>query len=536
MSEEMNDEYENCKGYEDYDPCAQCCPCAPCNQYMPCGPCDLCDSENCIENEFIRDNQRFLNNQENKDLKNKIEELNQIIIQKNKELEENRIKNDNQLIKINKTFDTHINEYQKLMENFSRVQEELNNAKNEIKNKELIINQLQGNMNLNNDNLQAPNMILLLNQKLKDIYQDFFNDGNNQNIFNENDYLNLDNNDQLQLLMNYIDNFYQQLNNFKQYNFNEIMKLRNLLQRNNNNQNNNNINPQFYLNFINLINNFLNNIPNNIGNFPNYSLKDNNNKKYKDILTTIKILTDYIISTQNNNNNQYNLNDIDMNYKYNELNKKLKEMSDLLIESNECLKKAKQENNILKQKYNELENKYNLSIKDVSSIENNNNNKDKDYENLINKLNKKNQQIRSLEHMIARLTNKNNNNMSNIINPSNKSMFTDTSYYGKIVNKKIFNEIKNNNQNSLYFNNNFIKDAKSEKSLRKFLNKYTDGEYDNALNKSKDFNNIINIEDEIENLNRGTNNEIEFDDFGNENNYNEEEEEKKYQMEGKIYN
>ncbi len=49
---------------------------------------------------------------------------------------------------------------------------------------------------------KAPNIILLLNQKLKDIYQDFFNDGNNQNIFNENDYLNLDNNDQLQLLMN----------------------------------------------------------------------------------------------------------------------------------------------------------------------------------------------------------------------------------------------------------------------------------------------------------------------------------------------
>ena len=136
--------------------------------------------------------------------------------------------------------------------------------------------------------------------------------------------------------------------------------------------------------------------------------------------------------------------------------------------------------------------------------------------------------------MITRLTNRtnNNNNTSNFIS---KSMLNDSSYCGKIINKKIYNEIKNNtNQSSLYFkNNNFIRDEKNENNLRLFLNKYTNGEYDRKINDNENNNvNVINIKDEIENLNKGISNEL--DDI--ENNYNEEEEERKYLMEGKINN
>ena len=525
-----------------YDDCVQYDECSP---YDPCNPFG---EDNCIENEYINDNQMFLNNKENIELKKQIKELNQKLFEKNKELEENRRKNDDQLIKINKTFDNHINEYQRLVNNYSNLKNELNIAKNEIKNKNQIIFNLQNNRNANNINSDDQNLILFINQKLKNMFLEFFeeenneNENENKNIFNEDEYLNLDTNNQLQLLIKNIDIFSNELNEYKNNNYNEIIQLRNLLQSNNNNNtknngNNNNV-QQFYLKYINLMNNFINSLSNNIGTFPNYSLEDDNNKKYNDILLTSRILTDYIISTQNTNNN-IPTNENNMNMYNEELNKRLKEMSELLVKSNEYLNKSRQDYNELKQKYNELEKKYNLNIKDISSIDNNNNNnnKDNDYSKLVNELNNKNQQIKSLEHMIARLTNRtnNNNNTSNFIS---KSMLNDTSYCGKIVNKKIYNEIKNNtNQSSLYFNNNkFVRDEKNENNLRLFLNKYTNGEYDRKIKDNENNNdaNIINIKDEIENLNKGLSNEIDDDDI--ENNYNEEEEERKYLMEGKINN
>ena len=146
--------------------------------------------------------------------------------------------------------------------------------------------------------------------------------------------------------------------------------------------------------------------------------------------------------------------------------------------------------------------------------------------------------------MITRLTNRaNKNNTSNIINMTSKSMLNDSSYYGKIINKKLYNEIKNNqNKSSFYLNNNnrFIKDEKNENNLKIFLNKYTNGEYSNKKNENKNMNNkfIINLKDEIENenLNKGISNVLSDDEIENEQNYNEEEEERKYQMEGKISN
>ena len=514
------------------------------------------EEENNCENDYndYNDNNQFnMKDQENIQLKNKIQELNQLLFQKDKELEENRIKNDNQLIKINKTFDRHINEYQKLVDNYTKVQNELNNAKKEIINKNQIIKNLQNNMGINNNNinnnLEDEKLILFINRKIKDIYQNYFKETNN--IFNENELLNKDINGKIQILIRNIDFFSNKLINFRNNNINEITKLRNILKNNNNNKNentSNSIDPQFYIKFINLINIFCNNLPNNINyfnNLPNYSLKDKNDKIYNDILVTFKILTNYIISyLKNSNKNNIISNEfsVEENNKYNEeLNKRLKEMSDLLIKSNEYLNKSRQENNDLKKKYNELEVKHNLTIRDISSIENNKD-KDKDVDKLIKDLNKKNQQIKSLEHMITRLTKRRKSNTSNIVNMTNKSMLTDTSYYGKIINKKIYNEIRNNqNQSSFYLNTyKFVKDEKNEENLKNFLDKYTNGEYGNGnISKIKENNNkyIINLKDEIEgNENKVINSNFSDDEIDNEQNFNEEEEEKKYLMEGKIHN
>ena len=515
-----------------------------CDQYNQYNQYDLCEPEKNIKNEYNNDNNdntMLLRDKEIMELKSKIVELNKLLIQKNNELKENRIKNDNQLIKINKTFDNHINEYQRLVQNYSSMQQELTNLQKEIKNKNQIIMQLQNNKN-NIINEQDTNLILAINKKIKNIYQIFFDKGNN--IFNEHIFLKSDKDNQIKLLMRNIDMFSQELISYKNKDYNYNKKYRNNLQNNNFNNNTNNIDPQFYLKFIDIIKTFCNNLSNNINNFnnlPNYSIKDKNDKKYKDILITIKALTDYIISNENNVNNFNTNNNINNNNQYIELKKRLNEMSDLLVKSNEYLNKSRQDNYELKQKYYELEKKYNLNIKDISSIDNNNKDKEKDNYKLLNELNNKNQQIKSLEHMITRLTDKRNNtNTSNTIYNNNRSMLTDTSYYGKIVNKKLYNEIKSQNQskNSFYLNNKFIKDEKNEKSLRNFLDKYTNGEYGNAskINETNNSNGkvIINLKDEIENLNKGITNELSYDDeIDNYQNYNEEEEDlKKSQIEG----
>ncbi|MBR4600567.1 MAG: hypothetical protein IKO39_11030 [Treponema sp.] len=58
---------------------------------------DNYEDKNNIEYEYNKDNQIILKDQENIKLKNKIEELNQILFIQNEELENNRRKNDNQL-------------------------------------------------------------------------------------------------------------------------------------------------------------------------------------------------------------------------------------------------------------------------------------------------------------------------------------------------------------------------------------------------------------------------------------------------------
>ena len=277
--------------------------------------------------------------------------------------------------------------------------------------------------------------------------------------------------------MNNINIFGEKLNNFKNNNMKEIINLRNLVESNNNNTMN--IKDQFYLKIIDIIKYFFNMMPNNtinIGKFPTFSLNDENNIKYQNIINVIKILTDYIISNNKNNNNKIN----------EELSKRSKEMSELLIKSNENLSKLRKDNIDLKQNYNNLELKYNLLMEQNKKVNLNNN----EIKNLKNELNKKNQQIKSLEHMVTRLTNKIDNNKENNIDNNNKD-----------------NSINDNNEYNLYFKGNkFVKNEKNEKYLRKFLDKFTNGEYSNLISED---NNLINLKEQIEKVSQKINKSLE---------------------------
>ena len=439
------------------------------------------------DNNIYNNNEELYNN-ENYKLRKKIEELNMIINQKDKQIEEYRIKYDNQLIQINQTFDNHINEYQ----------QKLNQVQNEIQYKNQIIYELKHNKGINldnsiNNNFPIKKYLQSLKENIINIIKNFFSTENINLIENNN------NRNDIETLFKSINRllniFYQKLSEYK----------------------NNNIFQKFYLSFIDIMNNFISNISFNFfqfNDFPKFSLNDKDEKKYNDILIIFNKITNFILQNQKQEKDENNINV--------ELDKKLKEMSELLNSSNKYLEQAKDENAELKMKYKELEQKY-LNMIDFDELNN----------KLNNEIRKKNQQIKSLEYMITKLTN--NIKKENDMNISNNSMISNSGYkFGKIVRKKM-------NKSSFYLNdkNRFIKDEKNEQDLNLFLNKYTNGEYGNNDKNNENKNNInnygiINLREEIEKYEK----EFEFnksdDEIEKENNYNEKEEERKYRMEGKI--
>ena len=442
------------------------------------------------DNNIYNNNEELYNN-ENYKLRKKIEELNMIINQKDKEIEEYRIKYDNQLIQINQTFDNHIHEYQ----------QKLNQVQNEIQYKNQIINELKHNKGINldnsiNNNFPIKKYLQSLKENIIKMIRNFFND-ENINFFENNDINNKRNDIETQ--------------------FNTINQLLNIFSKKLDEHKNNNIFQKFYLSFIDIMNNFISNISFNFfqfNDFPKFSLNDKDEKKYNDILIIFNKITNFILRNQNKDKDDININE--------ELEKKLKQMSELLNDSNTYLEQAKEENAEIKMKYKELEQKY-LNLIDFDELNN----------KLNNEIRKKNQQIKSLEYMITKLTN--NAKKENDMNISNNSMISNSGYkFGKIIRKKL-------NKSSFYLNdkNRFIKDEKNEQDLNLFLNKYTNGEYGNNnkhLENKNDNNNlgVNNLREEIEKYEK----EFEFnksdDEIDKENNYNEEEEERKYQMEGKI--
>ena len=456
------------------------------------------EQDNNIEDgEYFNDNDNevYLLNEENIKLKN----VNKQLLIRNQQLEQNRINLNQKFLKTKELINRYKLHFQKTQNELNDTKNKYYNALKEIKTKNTIISDLKNgvdikdiNMDQYNKNESDEKILLSINDQIKNIQKEFFEEENveleqnNNNNINE-DLQNSDKNNLVQLVTNNINIFAEKLNDYKNKIMKEIVNLRNIIDSNQSDIVT--INEQSYLNLINIIKNVNSSMakPGTTWNFPNFSLNDDNNTKINNIFITIKILADYIIMNNQKNKNKNN----NSNILNEELKKKCKEMSEMLLESNETLKKTKKSQNELKERYNLLEQKYNEVI-------NNNKNKidnDKDYEKLMDDLNKKDQQIKSLEHMVTRLTkqvNENNNNNNN-----NEEEL-------KINDNKI-NFVNNNN--FCYEENNFVKNEKKEKNLKKFLDKFTNGEYgNNFIKKNPDIN---NLKEELEKLSKRINAELE---------------------------
>ena len=455
------------------------------------------DNENGEEEQHLNENDIYLLNEENIQLKYKCQLLFNILNKTIKEKKQILI----QYNKAKQNMSKYIILIQNLKNELSVIRQKYFDVLKEIKMKNKIIIDVQNGVNIKDINLESynidnlekdENFILSINDKIINIRKDILEEINSKNI-ERGDLQMVEKNIQLENLVNNLDKLGEDLHAYKNKNMETIINLRNSLDSINNNID---ITDQFYLNIIDIIKNTHNSLDKNlinIENFPSFSLNDENAVKLKNILVTIQILSDYIISSTNNKNKN--------NYMNEELSKRIKEMSELLVKRNENLSKAREDNIELKQKLNQLEMKYNSIINKSEDSNNNKNNiefitKEKDYENLKEELNKKNQQIKSLEHMITRLSKEKGNNFENKIDIENNC------FKGKIINKK--------NSNNFYFKDNkFVKDEKIEKNLKIFFDKFTNGEYGGSFKIKNNINNINSLKEEVNKLSKRINKELE---------------------------
>ena len=439
-------------------------------------------------NEFqnFDENDLYAVNMDNIRLKNNIQKLKQLLIMKNKEINNLKMNFSNQMQLMNQQ----LNKFKIMANNYSNIQKEMNLSKQkylkEIKNKNNIIYNLQKGANikdinnLNLDENQNSEFLFTITQQIKSIQQDILEEPDSD-IISQEDYQKLDKEQQIQFLLNDINEFYKKLTKYKNNNMREIVRLRNIIDSSESNQKKSD--EKYYNDIINLMKKL---ITNNIIEIklPEYSLDDNDEERKNNIINTIRILTEFII---NKKNNTYKKDD--------ELIKRLNEMSELLTKNIENLKLANSENNELRLKNNKLKEEYNaLMTKN-----------EQDKKKLMNDLNKKNQQIKSLEHLNTRLSNQ-----------LNENKIDDKKKYGKI------NKAKNKEKKNGKINLNkglFNKDEKSEKNLEMFLNKFTEGEYGNFLKnnngKVNDIDNeninLENLKDEIEQFNQKINKELDLE-------------------------
>ena len=439
-------------------------------------------------NEFqnFDENDLYAVNMDNIRLKNNIQKLKQLLIMKDKVINNLKMNFSNQMQLMNQQ----LNKYKIMANNYSNIQKEMYLSKQkylkEIKNKNNIIYNLQKGANikdinnLNLDENQNSEFLFTITQQIKSIQQDILEEPDSD-IISQEDYQKLDKEQQIQFLLNDINEFYKKLTKYKNNNMREIVRLRNIIDSSESNQKKSD--EKYYNDIINLMKKL---ITNNIIEIklPEYSLDDNDEERKNNIINTIRILTEFII---NKKNNTYKKDD--------ELIKRLNEMSELLTKNIENLKLANSENNELRLKNNKLKEEYNsLMTKN-----------EQDKIKLMNDLNKKNQQIKSLEHLNTRLSNQ-----------LNENKIDDKKKYGKI------NKAKNKEKKNGKINLNkglFNKDEKSEKNLEMFLNKFTEGEYGNFLkNNNGKFNdidneniNLENLKDEIEQFNQKINKELDLE-------------------------
>ena len=432
------------------------------------------------------ENDLYAVNMDNIRLKNNIQKLKQLLVVKNKEINNLKLNFSNQMQLMNQQ----LNKYKIMANNYSNIQKEMKLTKQkylkEIKNKNNIIYNLQKGANikdinnLNLDENQNSEFLFTITQQIKSIQQDILEEPDSD-IISQEDYQKLDKEQQIQFLLNDINELFKKLTKYKNNNMREIVRLRNIIDSSESNQKKSD--EKYYNDIIYLMKKL---ITNNIIEIklPEYSLDDNDEERKNNIINTIRILTEFII---NKKNNTYKKDD--------ELIKRLNEMSELLTKNIENLKLANSENNELRLKNNKLKEEYNaLMTKN-----------EQDKKKLMNDLNKKNQQIKSLEHLNTRLSNQLNDNK-----------IDDKKKYGKI------NKAKNKEKKDGKINLNkglFNKDEKSEKNLEMFLNKFTAGEYGNFLkNKNVNVNdidneniNLENLKDEIEQFNQKINKELDLE-------------------------
>jgi len=431
------------------------------------------------ENQNFNENDLYDMNMENIKLK---DQMQKILIQKNNEMINMDLNYKNKIMQMNQA----LNKYKAMAQNYNKLQKE-------ILTKNKIISELQqGNNDNNNISFNDnSNIIFTINKKIKAIQQDILEEPDSDFIHQE-EYQKIPQENQIKMLFNDMNILSQKLIEYKNNNMKEIIHLRNLLDSTDINQKNaKDIKDQFYLKFIDLIKNLPKNNINNIK-FPNYSINDNDEIRKNNIINSIQALIDHII----NNNMNMNINNKNMDQ---ELSKRLKEMSELLNKNNQNLSLSTKNYNEIKIKYNELKKEYDAFV----------NQSDLDKKKLINDLNKKNQEIKSLEHINTKLSNQINENK---INEESKNNKKPALKYGRIKNK-INKKNKEENIGNISLNEEkFIKDKIMEKTLEKFLNKYSNGEYDNYIKDIKDKKENIdldNLKNDIEKFNIKINKDLE---------------------------
>ena len=431
------------------------------------------------ENQNFNENDLYDMNMENIKLK---DQMQKILIQKNNEMINMDLNYKNKIMQMNQA----LNKYKAMAQNYNKLQKE-------ILTKNKIISELQqGNNDNNNISFNDnSNIIFTINKKIKAIQQDILEEPDSDFI-NQEEYQKIPQENQIKMLFNDMNILSQKLIEYKNNNMKEIIHLRNLLDSTDINQKNaKDIKDQFYLKFIDLIKNLPKNNINNIK-FPNYSINDNDEIRKNNIINSIQALIDHII----NNNMNMNINNKNMDQ---ELSKRLKEMSELLNKNNQNLSLSTKNYNEIKIKYNELKKEYDAFVNQSDLVK----------KKLINDLNKKNQEIKSLEHINTKLSNQINENK---INEESKNNKKPALKYGRIKNK-INKKNKEENIGNINLNEEkFIKDKIMEKTLEKFLNKYSNGEYDNYIKDIKDKKENIdldNLKNDIEKFNIKINKDLE---------------------------
>ena len=462
---------------------------------------DINYDENVFNNQIEQENQNFDENDlyslnmDNIRLKNKIQNLNNILQQKNGEINNLKIYYSKQIQLLNQN----LNKYKKMEQNYINLQNEINLTKQkylkEIKNKNNIIYNLQKGVdikdiklsNMTLEEAQNSDFIFTLSQQIKSIKQEILEEPDSDSL-NQDYFQKLTNEQQIQFILNEINILSQKLSEYKNNNMKEIVHLRKLNESNDIKQKS--VKDQYYLNIIDLKKNLTQNNINDIK-FPDYSLNDKDETRKNNIYNTIKILVEYIINSKKNS---------EKNNKDEELNKRLKEMSELLSKNNQNLSISTKNNNELKIKYKELKDEYDSLL----------NKSESDKKKYKNDLNKKNQQIKSLEHINTKLSNQINENKNE--DKKNLNNKKPTQKYGKISknknNKKseINIETKINSGKGL-----FNKDEKCEKNLEKFLNRFTNGEYETFVkNKNNENIDLDNLKDEIDKFNKKINKDLDL--------------------------